>query len=93
VVRIERFHCRCTPERHRPRGFSVKKSHTSRNVAGLGNSENAPNALSSQDLRLHQGSNPNSATPVCVPTNTFPFTITVVMNLFPLPKLSRPAAA
>jgi hypothetical protein len=41
----------------------------------------------------HQGSSPNSATPVCVPTNTFPFTITGVMNLFPLPKLSRAPAA
>jgi hypothetical protein len=81
------------PERHYPRGFSVKKSHMSRNVAGHSNSENPTHALSRQDLRLHQGSNPNSATPVCVPTNTFPSTITGVMNLFPLPNWSRPEAA
>ena len=37
-----------------------------------------------------QGSKPNSATPVCVPTNTFPFTITGVMNLFPLPNCIAP---
>jgi hypothetical protein len=39
-----------------------------------------------------QGSNPNSTIPVGVPTNTFPFTITGVMNLFPV-NASRAFAA
>ena len=30
-------------------------------------------------------SNPNTATPVCVPTNTFPFATIGVMNLLPGP--------
>jgi len=36
---------------------------------------------------------PNSATPVGVPTRTLPLTMTGVMNLLPLPKLSRPFGA
>lgn len=38
-------------------------------------------------------SNPNTATPVCVPTYTLPFAIIGVMNLFPGPNWSRPFAA
>lgn len=37
-------------------------------------------------------SNPNTATPFCVPTNTLPFAIIGVMNLLPGPKLSRGSA-
>ncbi len=41
-----------------------------------------------------QGDNkPKTATPFWVPTYTLPFTTIGVMNLFPLPKLSRPFAA
>jgi len=36
-----------------------------------------------------QCSFPNTATPACVPTNTFPFVIMGVMNLFPGPNWSR----
>ena len=36
---------------------------------------------------------PNTATPVGVPTSTLPSITIGVMNLFPLPKLSRPLAA
>src|ERR1041385_3609642 len=39
------------------------------------------------------GNNPKTPTPFVVPTNTLPFAIIGVMNLFPLPKLSRPFAA
>jgi len=35
------FHCRCVQEHRYLRGFSVKKSHTSRSWALPGNSENA----------------------------------------------------
>ena len=37
--------------------------------------------------------NPNTPTPLVVPTYTFPLTIMGVMNLLPAPKLSRPLAA
>jgi hypothetical protein len=45
-------------------------------------------------MRPDQGDNkPKTATPFWVPTYTLPFTTIGVMNLFPLPKLSRPFAA
>src|SRR5882757_3636415 len=40
-----------------------------------------------------QCSNPNTATPVVVPTNTLPSAIVGAMNLLPVPKWSRPLAA
>jgi hypothetical protein len=43
--------------------------------------------------RLHCVNCPNTATPVGVPTYTFPLTTNGVINLFPLPKASRPFAA
>ena len=42
---------------------------------------------------LNYFSNPNTATPFGVPTNTLPLAIMGVMNLLPLPKWSRPLAA
>ena len=46
------------------------------------------------ELNIHFYFNsPKTATPVGVPIYTLPFTIMGVMNLLPLPKLSRPPAA
>jgi len=45
------------------------------------------------DASQSYGSTPNTATPLGVPTNTFPFTIIGVMNLLPEPNWSRPPLA
>ena len=37
-------------------------------------------------MQLFYFSSPNTPTPLVVPTNTFPFAIIGVMNLFPAPK-------
>ena len=44
-------------------------------------------------LHSSYGSSPKTPTPFVVPTYTLPFAIVGVMNLFPLPKWSRPPAA
>ncbi len=41
---------------------------------------------------LSYGNSPNTATPVCVPTNTLPLAIMGVMNLLPAPNWSRDPA-
>ncbi|HEX6773325.1 MAG TPA: ATP-binding cassette domain-containing protein, partial [Acidobacteriaceae bacterium] len=67
MAAIEHFHRRCTQWLNFPRGFSVKKSHTSQSFAGHSNGENALEAhglrkafgttvaLNGIDLRLEEG--------------------------------------
>ncbi len=85
---------RCHPERSRGIGFRPGQvppaNHKpTRNPSHARRSNRAVYF----PARLRYGSRPNTATPLGVPTYTLPLTTIGVMNLLPLPNVSRPPLA
>jgi len=84
-----------TPRNQSPGNWSTVRFPRSRNwiystyLDSIYNELALPAREAVPTLLRSQCSFPNTATPVGVPTNTFPLVIMGVMNLFPGPKWSR----